>query len=159
MEEGDFRGAVRLTCSEDSIASNSEDTIAALRSKHPPSHPESTPSETPSIAALIVNEVDVMQAIRFFPKGSAGGPDGLRPQHLQDMTGTSAGAEGVQLLQSLTAFTNLVLTGDVPAEICAFFFGASLTALNKKDGGVRPIAVHPSAPCSKGGQQVRHGEN
>ena len=94
MEEGDFRGAVRLTCSEDSIASNSEDTIAALRSKHPPSHPESTPSETPSIAALIVNEVDVMQAIRFFPKGSAGGPDGLRPQHLQDMTGTSAGAEG-----------------------------------------------------------------
>ena len=141
MEEGDFKGAVRLTCSEDSIASNSEDTIAALRSKHPPSHPESTSSEAPSTSAMTVNEVDVMQAIQSFPKGSAGGPDGLRPQHLQDMVGTSAGAEGVHLLQSLTAFTNLVLTGDIPAEIRAFFFGASLTALNKRDGGVRPIAV------------------
>ena len=141
LEEGDFRGAVRLTCSEDSIANNSEDTIAALRSKHPPPHPQSTPSEAPSRSAMTINEVDVMQAIRSFPKGSAGGPDGLRPQHLQDMVGTSAGAEGILLLQSLTAFTNLVLTGDIPAEIRPFFCGASLTALNKKDGGVRPIAV------------------
>ena len=82
-----------------------------------------------------------MQAIRSFPKGSAGGSDSLRPQHLQDMVGTLAGAEGILLLQSLTAFTNLVLTGDIPAEIRPFSCEASLTALNKKDGGVRPIAV------------------
>ena len=26
-------------------------------------------------------------------------------------------------------------------QVCPFFFGASVIALNKKDGGVRPIAV------------------
>ena len=96
---------------------------------------------------MTVSEGDVMEAIRSFPKGSAGGPDGLRPQHLQDMVGASAGAGGAMLLQSLTAFTNLVLAGDIPVETRPFFFGASLTALNKKDGGVRPIAVGCTLRC------------
>ena len=41
LEEGDFRGAVRLICSEDFIAELDEATLAALRSKHPPPHPNS----------------------------------------------------------------------------------------------------------------------
>ena len=147
LEEGDFRGAIRLTCSEDTLANNSEDTIAVLRSNHPPPHPDSTPSEAPRGSALSVDEADVMQAIRSFPKSLAGGPDGLCPQHLQDMVSTSAGAGGVLLLQSLTAFTNHVLTGDIPADTCPFYFGTSLTALNKKDGGVRPIAVGCTPRC------------
>ena len=57
------------------------------------------------------------------------------------------GAEGILLLQSLTAFTNLVYTGDIPAEVRPFSCGASLTALNKKDGGVRPIAVGCTLQC------------
>ena len=68
-------------------------------------------------------------------------PDGLRPQHLVDMTSRSAGAGGELLLRALTTFTNFVLTGEVHVEIRPFLFGASLTALNKKDGGVRLIAV------------------
>ena len=35
----------------------------------------------------------------------------------------------------------MVLRGDVPAEVRPLFFGASLVALRKKSGGVRPIAV------------------
>ena len=65
-------------------------------------------------------------------------PDGLRPQHLVDMTSRSAGAGGELLLRALT---NFVLTGEIHVEIRPFLFGASLTALNKKDGGVRLIAV------------------
>lgn len=99
LEEGDFRGAVRLTCSEDTLANNSEDTIAALRSKHPPPHPDTAPSEVPRGSAVSVVEADVMQVIRSFPKSSAGGPDGLRPQHLQDMVDASAGAGGALLIQ------------------------------------------------------------
>lgn len=34
-----------------------------------------------------------------------------------------------------------VLHGDTPTEIQPVLFGASLTALEKKDGGIRPIAV------------------
>ena len=91
--------------------------------------------------ALSVEEGDLVKAIRSFPKGSAGGPDGLRPQHLVDLTSSSAGHEGELFLHALTTFTNLVLAGDTLAQARGGVFGASLTALNKKDGGVRPIAV------------------
>ena len=45
------------------------------------------------------------------------------------------------LLEALTSFSNLVLKGLVPSSIRPFFLGASLIALNKEGGGVRPIAV------------------
>ena len=145
LEEGDFRGAVRLACSEDSVAEDSEGTISALRAKHPTTHPDSIIPPPPDAleleGALSVRERAVAEAIRSFPRGSAGGPDGLKPQHLLDLTSSSAGLEGERLLRALTAFTNLILSGGTPVEIQPIFFGASLIALNKKDGGVRPIAV------------------
>jgi len=36
---------------------------------------------------------------------------------------------------------NLVLAGGVPQEVRLVFFGASLHAISKKDGGLKPIAV------------------
>ena len=45
------------------------------------------------------------------------------------------------LLPALTSFTQLVLEGRSPTSIRPFFFGANLTALQKKQGGFRPIAV------------------
>ena len=85
-----------------------------------------------------------MQAIQSFPRGSAGGPDGLLPQHLKDLISTSAGFGGKKLLMS---FTNLVLSGDTPAQMRPLFFRATLTALNKKDGGVHPIVVGGTLRC------------
>ena len=70
----------------------------AVRSKHPAAHPDtslpSAPKEEALEAALVVSEREMFQAIRSFPRGSAGGPDGLRPQHLVDMTSMSAGGGG-----------------------------------------------------------------
>ena len=57
------------------------------------------------------------------------------------MTSPSAADGGVQLIQALTSFCNFVLAGKVPKEIRPLFFGASLLALKKKDGGIRPIAI------------------
>ena len=98
LEEGDFRGAVRLACSEDSIAEVNDATIAALRAKHPAPHPSSClpppPNELEIEGALLVAEGEVANAIHSFPKGSASGVDGLRPQHLLDLTSTSAGLGG-----------------------------------------------------------------
>ena len=67
---------------------------------------------------------------------AAGGRDGLWPQHLKDML---RGSEGnvPSLLSSLSAFATLVLEERVPPSVRPFFFGASLTALEKKGGGVR----------------------
>jgi hypothetical protein len=48
---------------------------------------------------------------------------------------------GGSLLDALTDFTNLVLNGGVPALARPVFFGATLISFNKKDGGIRPIAV------------------
>ena len=79
--------------------------------------------------------------IRSFPNGSARGLDGLMPQHLKDMTGASAESGGPVLLSALTALVNIILQGKVPRTVRPLFFGANLTALTKKDGGVRPIAV------------------
>ena len=49
--------------------------------------------------------------------------------------------DNVAVVNALTTFVNKVLSGNIPNEVKPFFFGANLTALNKKTGGVRPIAV------------------
>ena len=45
------------------------------------------------------------------------------------------------LLRSVTFFVNCVLRGETAVPARASFFGATLIALNKKGGGLRPIAV------------------
>ena len=82
---------------------------------------------------------DILKAIRSFPNGSTGGPDGLKPQHLKDMIGPSANS--CSLLSALSRFVEMVLEGRTPASWRPFFFGANLTALQKKTGDIRPIAV------------------
>eukprot|EP00665_Eupelagonemidae_sp_cell47_P002210 gene2211-6737_t len=73
-----------------------------------------------------------------FARGTAPGPSGLRAQHLQDAVESSGGDA---VVEQLTAVTNLLARGDAPAELAPHLAGASLIALAKKDGGVRPIAV------------------
>jgi len=116
--------------------------MAALKSQHPSPHPDTwfpPPMQDP-ISTPVSEEV-VAKAILSFPNGSAGGPDGLRPQHLKDLTSASAERGGMELLRALTTFTNLVQKGNTPPQVRPTFFGASLIALQKKGGGVRPIAV------------------
>ena len=145
IEEGDIKGAIRLASSDDALADFSDETYEALRSKHPPTHPDSHIPSLPDMGApdmLEVSRVDVIQAIRSFPCGSAGGPDRLRPQHLKDVVQYSD-EDNLEspILNALVDFCSMVLHGDVPQLVRPFFFGASLVALKKKSGGVRPIAV------------------
>ena len=90
---------------------------------------------------IAICEEDVCHAIRSFPRGSAGGPDGIHPQHLSDLTSASAERGGRELLSALTSFCNFVVSGLTPPFSQPIFFGATLIPLRKKDGGVRPIAV------------------
>ncbi len=80
-----------------------------------------------------------MKAILSFPKGSAGGPDGLRPQHVYDLV--KCADAGPALLSAITRFVNMLLRGQCAREATPIIFGANLTALVKKSGGIRPIAV------------------
>jgi len=142
LEDGDFKGAVRLASSDSTLAPMNESTYQALLERHPSPHPDSLIppiDDEMSSHAITVDEGEVIQAIRSFKRGSAGGPDGLRPQHLKDMISVLDCCQ--VLVPALTAFVHLVLEGKTPPSIRPFFFGANLTALQKKDGGVRPIAV------------------
>ena len=60
---------------------------------------------------------------------------------MKDLTSTSAGHGGKELVRVLTSFTQHVLDGKVPPSIQPVFLGATLIALKKKEGGLRPIAV------------------
>jgi len=88
-----------------------------------------------------VTAAEILKAVRSFPNGSAGGIDGLRPQHLKDLTCAAAGEVTARLLERLTAVAYLMLGGNFPLEVCEILYGACLTALRMKDGGIRPIAV------------------
>jgi hypothetical protein len=65
----------------------------------------------------------------------------MRPQYLKDIISLSAGEAGQKALRALTKLCNFLLSGQLPSEICHLLYGASLCALNKKDGGIRPIAI------------------
>ena len=148
ISEGNIKGAVRLASSDYSLIPPDAETASILRDKHPSKAPSSSSAVTssPTTPQYHTDESEVLQAIRSFPNGSGGGLDGLKPQHFKDLVG-SGGREHEsrllesRLLKSLTHFVNLVLDGCVPQEIRSIFFGASLCALRKKDGGVRPIAI------------------
>jgi len=144
FNDGDIRGAVRLLASSDVIAPQGDVTERLLQQKHPPapanlSLPTRPDDEYP--APFIASEADVRKALTSFRPGAAGGPDGLRPSHLSALISRKAGEAGVRLLASLTEFVNLVLRGEVPEFARPIFYGATLCALSKKDGGIRPIAV------------------
>ena len=136
---------MRIVCSEDAIAELSDDTLSALRRKHPSPHPESvfpSPPNSDDFCPLpSISEDIIAQAISSFPRGSSAGPDGIRPQHLLDLVSSTAERGGKELLHALAVFANHVLSGNVPLAGQPFFFGATLIPLQKKEGGVRPIAV------------------
>ena len=152
LEDGDFRGAVRIACSQDSLAPMSEETLSSLRAKQ---YDGSCLPPAPQVDTLLMPlaEGEIMQVIRSFPCGSAGGPDGLRLQHLVDLTNASAERRGRELISALSSFIHHVLEGHTPSSIQPVFFGANLIALNKKEGGIRPIAVgntlrHLASKCA-----------
>jgi len=140
LEDGNVRAAVRILMSQDSPAVPSPESLKALAEKHPPA--SSNLSELPvpqSEQCLSVDEAKVRRAVLSFPAGSAGGPDSLRPQHIRDML--MCQEAGAEFLSALTGFVNVVLAGGCPVDVAPIFFGGRLLALNKKTGGIRPIAI------------------
>ena len=140
LEDGNIRAAVRIICSDEKPASNNDATLQALRERHPPAAADRITLPDPAtFDAVQVTEQDVASAIRSFPAGSAAGPDGLRPQHLLDLI--TCKEAGQELVSAITALTNLLLEGRCPAEVATILFCGRLFALQKKSGGVRPIAI------------------
>lgn len=142
VSEGDISSAVKILISSDTFAEFDHSTLAELRTKHPIStNHDNFPIFPGFPKCLEISEDDVLQTVRSFRTGSAGGIDSLRPSHVQDLLSYSSGVSSQKLLVSLTRLCNLLLSGNVLIDICPLLYGASLCALKKKDGGIRPIAV------------------
>ena len=140
IEDGNISAAVRLLCSDETLAADNIDTLHKLMEKHPqpPNNRIKAPGSEDTLA-LQVTEAEVIKAVRSFPCGSAGGPDGIRPQHIRELVACRESAS--TFVPALTAFVNCLLMGDCPSEVQPILFGGNLIALNKKSGGIRPITV------------------
>jgi hypothetical protein len=140
IEDGNIKAAVRIISSEEKPAPDTDATFIKLRDKHPIASTSGDPVPAPStLRALQVTEDDVQRAVRSFPAGSSGGPDGIRPQHVVDLINSREA--GPELLSAITAFTNMLLDGECHQAVTPILFGGNLIALEKKSGGVRPIAI------------------
>jgi hypothetical protein len=133
LEAGHFRVAVRMLCTDDTPAPDSEETLRALEPKHPLApinrRRASAPAGIPRFQTLQISPEDMEKSIRTFPLGSAGGPDGITPQHLWDLL---AGAANVTLRGAITDFVNILLAGDLTTEIREIIFGGRLITLQKR---------------------------
>jgi hypothetical protein len=131
IEDGNVRAAARIICSDEKPAVEDDATLDALRQRHPAAPSDrAAPSDPSLLGAAQVTEKDITKAVRSFPAGSSGGPDGLRPQHLVDMV--SCVVAGPALVTALTSFVNLLLEGQCPPEVAQVLFGGRMFALQKK---------------------------
>ena len=102
-----MKAVVRLLCSDEAPAQPSLESLTQLEAKHPAAAVNTHPLPLPdSYSSLIVDESEVLSAIRSFLAGSAGGLDCLRPQHLVDLVESLNASQ--ELLSALTAFVNMV---------------------------------------------------
>ena len=79
------------------------------------------------------------KAIFSFPPGSAPGPSGLRPGHIKACVkreGTDS-----ELEAAITQMAKKAAYGYLPLGLAPVLCASSLIPLNKKDEGIRPIAV------------------
>ena len=115
-------------------------TLSNLQDKHPQptAYTHMRPDDNQH-KPLQVTEAHILQAIRSFPAGSSGGPDGLRPPHILELA--TCNEIGTDLVSSITAFTNLLHGGKCHDEVAPIIFSGSLIALTKKSGGIRLIAI------------------
>jgi hypothetical protein len=86
VEDGNIKAAIRILCSDEKLATDVKGSYEKLLERHPDPPFDRRPAQPPDdIPTIQVSESEVMSAIRSFPAGSSGGPDGVRPQLIMDL--------------------------------------------------------------------------
>ena len=139
---GDATAAVRIIASDDSVITPTSAVVTALRQKYPPSPLDLRPLQTEPVSqASSDSEEEVVVALKSFRPSSAGGVDGLRPGHFKDLVAPHTAQADRRLLKALANLCSKLLRGKTPQHARDLHFAPNLTALRKKDGGIRSIAV------------------
>ena len=140
-QEGWYSDAMRALVAN---GRTSADNVEALNDiiAHHPCHSLPTQSDNHTISpSITVDSCGVTFALKRFPRRSSPGGSKLRAEHLLDITSGSTSPYAPSCLSELTRFINMLLAGKIDARIAPWLVGAPLIALQKKDGGHRPIAV------------------
>ena len=139
VENGQYKKAIQ-SLSSAGFAPPSEDVLDEMLAKHPQSgaSPFSFDEAPPPVQVAIV---DVVNALRSFPSGTAPGPSCLRANHVKEAVFCSSPDSAESALEGLVGVVNLLCAGRAPPAILPYLCGATLLACNKKNGGLRPIAV------------------
>ncbi|CAE7834746.1 unnamed protein product, partial [Symbiodinium necroappetens] len=120
------------------LCPQTEETARSLAALHPHRPLPAVPAITDLPLAPCMAPELVARCLRAFPAETAPGPSGLRVQHLRDAC-FAGGTDN--FVAQLTAVVELLAQGRAPTAVAPVLAGASLVALPKPAGGVRPIAV------------------
>lgn len=150
LSEGALGKAAKHLTSEGIHDVSSIGVLDTLKSLHPqPLEGPSVPLGLNAGEPLIDDDGDrrlrVKRAILSFPAGSACGPSGLRPRHLQDiLQGDHQGTS--TLFQGFALLCEAAETGTLHPKLAQWLCCATLIPLKKSSGnGVRPVAVGETA--------------
>ena len=80
LDEGNLKGGIKFTASDDKIAPFAIDNYQKLLSKNP-----RRAKFAEKLDSFFVTEFDLYEAIISFPNGSAAGPDKIVPQIFKDL--------------------------------------------------------------------------
>ena len=132
----------RKILSSEGLAPNSRATLKALDELHPKEAPPTLlqPDNVASSAYQFSDNI-VFEQLKTFSKYSAAGPSKMYPEHLLHAVECTAPDHSESALKAITRFVNAGSRGKIPSFVSKALCSASLTALSKKKGGVRPIAV------------------
>ena len=126
------------------------DELRLLHRGPTPAHRDTIEKLRP-VSPGAVPDVDsdlVRRALATFASTSGAGPSGLRPSHLQNALRYSSNDQTLRLLSEVVL---LMLRGEIPDDVRPSVCGASLMALRKPNGSLRPMAVGETLRrlCSK----------
>src|SRR6218665_37795 len=157
LEDGNIRAATRILCSQDHSVKATPGTFAAMQEEHPSDKWTSKLMDLPCVALTVpyqASEKEVAEAVRSFPAGSAGGPDGLRPQHLLDLLNNQESS--ATFLASRTDFINVLLRGECLKLMREIMFGGTLYKIRGSE--TNSDWVHRQKASCEMRQQIRSRE-
>jgi hypothetical protein len=142
VKESLFQKACSMLVSKPPVEVTPE-VVLEMRAKHPVARESDsidlrTFRRVHSSVVMEADEEEVCRAIKSFKKGSGGGASGLRPQHIKDALTPSTSDV---VVSNIAAVVSILSQGGAPEAVQEWVCGASLAALPKSSGGLRPIAV------------------
>ena len=139
-QEGQYTRSLQSLLSA-GMAQHSKATVREMQAKHPIAQQSSAFQPETSTTQMALSTSQVAKEIKGFKRGTAPGPSGLRAEHL-NVSIKSAPPNGTdKATSSITKLVNCMGGGRVPDQVAKYLCGARIHVANKKDGGIRPIAV------------------